>query len=55
MQGAYKKEAKGKEILKMYNVGRCKRRTVVDGPVKYICMNSSYRRQWKFAEIRGYI
>ena len=37
-------------------LGRCKQRTVKDGPGNYsFCINSAQRRQWKFAEIRGYL
>ena len=56
IQGAYEKEAKGMESLKMTSFGWCKRRTDEYGPANCsVCSNSAWRREWKFAQILGYL
>ena len=56
MQGAYEKKAKEMERLKTQILGRCKMRTNGDGPANYpLCCNYAQRREWKFAQTRGYI
>ena len=56
MQGAYEKEAKGMESLKIKTLRWCKRRTDEDRPASYfVCCNSAKQRDWKFAQIRGYL
>ena len=56
MQGAYEKEAKEMESLKMQTLVRYKKRTDEDGPANYpLCCNYAQRRQWKFAQIRGHL
>ena len=49
-------EAMEMEILKILTLGRCKIRFNVDRPANYhLYCNYSQRREWKFAQIRGYI
>ena len=55
-QGAYEKEAKEMENLKLLTLGRCENRTYENGPANYpLCCNYAQRRKWNFAQIRGYI
>ena len=49
MQGAYEKEAMGKESLKMETLSQCKNRTDLDGPVHYsVPIGDVQAREWKF-------
>ena len=55
MHGAYEKKGKGMESLKMRTLRRCKQPADLDGSANYSKSCSVvYRRQWKFAQIRGY-
>ena len=54
--GAYENEAKVLVNLKMQTMARCKKGTFEDGPANYIFwFNYAQHRQWKFAQIRGYL
>ena len=56
VRDAYEKEAKVLVNLKMQTMARCKKGTCEDGPANYpLCYNYAQRRQWKFAQIRGYL
>ena len=43
MQGAYEKEAMGKESLKMETLSRCERRTDRDEPANYSVPTAPYK------------
>ena len=56
MKGACEMEAKEMEGLKILTLGWCEERTYENGPANYyLCWNYAQRREWKFAQIRGYI
>ena len=49
-------EAKEMESLKMLTLCRCEKRIYENGPANYpLCCNYAQRREFKFAQIWGYI
>ena len=49
-------EPKGMECLKILTLGWCEERTCENGLANYsLCWNYAQRREWEFAQIRGYI
>ena len=56
MQDAYEREAEEMDWLKILTMGCCEQRAYENGHTNYsVCWNCAQRREWKFAQIRGYI